>query len=142
MIDKDLVRRKLARLNMYLDQLAPIAAKTYDEYLADEYLRFSAERLIQLVVECASDINNHAVVESGQRPPDDYTSSFIRAADIGLITRELADKIKGAGGMRNIIIHEYMDIDNRKVYEVITREKIDFKEYIKQVDGYLDSLKP
>lgn len=67
MIDKDLVRRKLARLNMYLDQLAPIAAKTFDEY---------------------------------------------------------------------------MDIDDRKVYEAITREKVDFNEYIKQVDGYLDTLEP
>lgn len=80
------------------------------------------------------------MVESGKRPPEDYTSSFIRASEVGLISRVLADKIKGAGGMRNIIVHEYMDIDDEKVYEAIVRERADFKEYIKQVDSFLDSL--
>jgi uncharacterized protein YutE (UPF0331/DUF86 family) len=138
MIDADLIRRKLARLNMYLDKLAPIARKSFNEYLADFYLKSSAERLIQLIVECASDVNNHVVVESGGRPPEDYTSSFVRAAEVGLIKRDLAEKIKGSGGMRNIIVHEYMDIDDEKVYKTLPLAITDYKEYIKQVDAYLD----
>ena len=140
MIDVDLVRRKLARLNMYLDKLTPITKHTFDQYLSDFYLKSSAERLIQLIVECAADINNHVVVEKSQRPPEDYTSSFVRAAEVGLIKRELASKIKGAGGMRNIIVHEYMDIDDEKVYKTLTLAIADFKEYIKQVDDFLDKL--
>ena len=138
MIDADLIRRKLARLNMYLDKLAPIASKSFNEYLADFYHKSSAERLIQLIVECASDVNNHVVVESGQRPPEDYTSSFVRAAEVGLIKRDLAEKIKGSGGMRNIIVHEYMDIDDEKVYKTLPIAVADYKEYIKQADAYLD----
>ena len=76
MIDIELVRRKLSRLNMYLEKLAPISRKTLAEYTADSYLKFSAERLIQLIVEAATDINNHVVVETGNRPPEDYTISF------------------------------------------------------------------
>lgn len=140
MIDRDLIRRKLSRLNMYLDKLQPIIKHTFNEYLSDQYLKFSAERLIQLIVECASDVNNHVVVEKGQRPPEDYTSSFIRASEVGLISRELADRIKGAGGMRNIIVHEYMDIDDEKVYKTLPIAVSDFKEYIKQVDDFLDKL--
>lgn len=137
-MDKDLVRRKLARLNMYIDELAPIAQKSFNEYLSKHYFKFSAERLIQLIVECASDINNHVVVESGKRPPEDYTSSFVRAAEVGLISHELAQKIKGAGGMRNIIVHEYMDIDDEKVYGTLPIAISDFKEYLRQVDAFLD----
>lgn len=140
MIDTDLVRRKLARLNMYLDKLKPIADHTYDEYISDFYMKTSAERLIQLVVECASDINSHVVLESGQRPPEDYTSSFIRAAEVGLINHELANKLKGSGGMRNIIVHEYLDIDDRKIYEILPIAISDYKEYIRQVDNFLDRL--
>ncbi len=140
MIDRDLVRRKLSRMNMYLDKLAPIAAKSFKEYLSDFYLKVSAERLIQLIVECASDINNHVVLELKQRPPEDYASSFIKAAEVGLISRQLADLLKGSGGMRNIIVHEYMEIDDKKVYSVLARAISDFKEYIKQVDRFLDKL--
>ena len=140
MIDPDLVRRKLARLNMYLDKLKPIAEHTFEEYMSDFYMKTSAERLIQLIVECASDINSHVVLESGQRPPEDYTSSFVRAAEAGLITHELADKLKGSGGMRNIIVHEYMDIDDRKIYEILPTAISDYKEYIRQSDDFLDKL--
>ena len=139
-IDMDLIRRKLSRLNMYLDKLEPIVKRTFNEYLSDFYLKSSAERLIQLIVECASDINNHVVVESGKRPPEDYTSSFIRASEAGLIKRDLADRIKGSGGMRNIIVHEYMDIDDEKVFKTLPVALADYKEYISQVDKFLDKF--
>ncbi len=138
MIDADLIRRKLSRLNMYLDKLQPISKKSFKEYLSDAYLKYTAERLIQLIVECASDVNNHVAVETGQRPPEDYTSSFLRASEAGLISRELADRIKGSGGMRNIIVHEYMDIDDEKVYKTLPLALKDYKEYIRQVDQFLD----
>ncbi|MBI5400376.1 DUF86 domain-containing protein [Candidatus Saganbacteria bacterium] len=141
MVDQELVRRKLSRLNMYLDKLEPIIKRSLNEYLSDFYLKSSAERMIQLIVECASDINSHVVVESGNRPPEDYTSSFIRASEVGLIKRDLADRIKGSGGMRNILVHEYMDIDDEKVYKTLPIVLSDYKEYISQVDDYLDNLK-
>ena len=108
MIDIDLIRRKLSRLNMYLERLKPILQKKLEDYKSDFYLKFSTERLIQLIVECASDINNHVVVETENRPPEDYSVSFIKASDVGLISRELAERLKGSAGMRNILVHEYM----------------------------------
>ena len=141
MIDPDLVRRKLSRMTMYLEKLKPIAAKSYEEYISDFYLKTSAERIIQLIVECASDINNHVVLELSERPPEDYTSSFLRAADVGLISRELAERLKGSGGMRNIIVHEYMDIDDLKVYGSFEKAISGFKEYVRQVVAFLESKK-
>ena len=140
MIDQDLVRRKLARLNMYIDKLKPLSELAFTEYISDFYKKTSAERLVQLIVECASDINSHVVLESGQRPPEDYTSSFVRAAEVGLITHELAEKLKGSGGMRNIIVHEYTDIDDKKIYGILPKAISDFREYIRQSDDFLDSL--
>lgn len=136
----DLVRRKLSRLNMYLDRLKPVTELSFSEYSSDFYKKTSAERLIQSIVKCASDINNHVILESGERPPEDYRSSFIRAAEVGLIDHELADRLKGSGGMRNIIVHEYMDVDDKKIYEILPTAVSDFKEYIRQVDDFLDKL--
>jgi len=140
MIDIDLIRRKLSRLNMYLERLKPILQKKLEDYKSDFYLKFSTERLIQLIVECASDINNHVVVETENRPPEDYSVSFIKASDVGLISRELAERLKGSAGMRNILVHEYMDIDDEKVYNAIPLAIKDYREYIKQVEEFLERL--
>jgi uncharacterized protein YutE (UPF0331/DUF86 family) len=138
MIDFDLVRRKLSRMNMYLDKLRPLAAKNYREYCDDFYLKSSAERLVQLVVECATDINNHVVVETGNRPPEDYSVSFLRAADVGLISRSLADRLKGSAGMRNVLVHEYMEIDDSVVHRALPMTIEGFSEYLKQVEEFLE----
>jgi len=140
MVDIDLIRRKLSRLNMYIEELMPISRKGMDEYKKDSYLRFSAERLIQLIVECATDINSHVIVEIGNRPPEDYRSSFINASKTGLISAELSDKLKGSAGMRNILVHDYMEVDDEKVFNVIPTAVKDYKEYIKQVDRFLEKL--
>ncbi|MFH1505265.1 MAG: DUF86 domain-containing protein [Candidatus Omnitrophota bacterium] len=140
MVDVDLIRRKLSRLNMYLEKLKPISKKSFKEYKSDFYLKSSTERLIQLIVECATDVNSHTVVEMNNRPPEDYKSSFIKAAEVGLISRDLAERLKGSGGMRNILVHEYMEIDDEKVYEVIPEAIKDYQEYIKQVDGFIEKL--
>ncbi len=141
MIDVDLVRRKLARLNMYLEKLRPILKKSLKAYKADFYLKSSAERMIQLIVECAIDINNHVVVESNNRPPEDYGASFLQAADTGLISRGLAEKLKGSAGMRNVLVHEYMDIDDEKVHKALPMALKDYKLYIKQVEMFLRKKK-
>lgn len=140
MIDVDLIRRKLSRLNMYLEKLKPISEKTQEEYKSDFYLKFSAERLIQLIVECATDINNHVVVETKNRPPEDYNVSFIKASEVGLISRELAERLKGSGGMRNILVHAYMEIDDEKVYKAIPLALKDYKEYIREVEAFIEKL--
>lgn len=140
MIDIDLIRRKLSRLNMYLEKLNPLSQKSLSEYESDFYLKYSAERLIQLIVECASDINNHVVVETNNRPPEDYSVSFIKASEAGLISRDLAEKLKGSAGMRNILVHEYMEIDDEIVYNAIPMALQYYKEYIKQVEEFVERL--
>jgi len=140
MIDIELVRRKLSRLNMYLEKLKPISQKSFEEYSSEFYLKSSAERLIQLIVERAIDINNHVAVETNNRPPEDYSISFIRASEAGLISGDLAGKLKGSAGMRNILVHEYMDIDDEKVYNALFLAIKDYKEYLKQVEEFIEKL--
>ncbi len=140
MVDVDLVRRKLSRMNIYLEKLKPISKKTLKEYKADSYLKFSAERLIQLIVEAATDINSHVVVETQNRPPEDYSISFTKAAEVNLISKELAEKLKASAGMRNILVHEYMDIDDEKVYSAIALALKGYKEYLKQVEKFIGGI--
>lgn len=140
MIDIDLMRRKLSRLNMYLEKLKPISKKSFKDYTSDFYLKTSTERLIQLIVECASDVNNHVVVETKNRPPEDYSISFIKAAEVGAISMDLANRLKGSGGMRNILVHEYMEINDEKVYRSLPLAIKDFKQYIKEVEKFIEKL--
>ncbi len=40
-------------------------------------------------------------------------------------------------GFRNILVHEYLEIDRRRVYQVLRDDLVDFERFIKAVSKLL-----
>lgn len=139
MVRQDLVRHKLAMLHRYLGELAEHREVSLDEYVQGGMRRRAVERLLQLIVEVAADVNTHLVTELEGMPPADYTDSFTAAARIGAIDAELAARLKPSGGLRNALIHEYGDIDDALVHASIPLALDGFERYIAAVNKWLDS---
>lgn len=95
----------------------------------------SAERNFQLVIELASDINVHIVVEAGAETPDTYRESFKRMAHLKILKDELLPDFIKSANLRNILIHEYdFDEDNFIFYNSV-------KEFIPLYEEYSNSIK-
>lgn len=137
-IDVDVVRRKLRKLDQYLRELEEVRPGSFEAYMRSVPVRRSVERLIQLLVEVANDVNTHVVVGLGHPPPEDYYDGFIRLGELGVISRELATRIAPSAGERNILVHEYEAIDDRIVYESIPRALDDFRAYGRELLEYLE----
>ena len=69
MVRPEVVRRKLAQLHGYLDELGVHRDITLDQYVRRGGPRREVERLLQLIVEVAVDINAHVVTELEGKPP-------------------------------------------------------------------------
>lgn len=50
-------------------------------------------------------------------PAKDYYNSFINLAENSVIDMDLALKIAPSTGLRNILVHEYQNIDNNILYK-------------------------
>lgn len=133
------VSRKLQKLKQYLTELETMRDITLEEYLQDFRHQRVVERLIQLIVDLAVDINTHAVVDAGNPPPADAFSSFLEVAKLGLISRSLAVKLAPSTSERNVIVHEYETIDNSIVYASIDEALKGYRRYLTQVERYLQS---
>ena len=59
MLNRDLLLRKVNSMKEYLLELETFRSVSFGEYKDTINNRRSVERLIQLLVECASDINVH-----------------------------------------------------------------------------------
>ncbi|MGL4501849.1 MAG: type VII toxin-antitoxin system HepT family RNase toxin, partial [Planktothrix sp.] len=99
-----------------------------------------SERLIQLLVEAATDISSYLLVELHQVTPSTYVDSFILAGQNGIITQDLAATLSKSGGMRNRLVHNYDEIKPKIVFSAISRALEEYPIYIRQVNNYLDSL--
>ncbi len=141
MFDPQIVRRKLIKLQEYLAELHELKDVPFTRYSTDFYVQRTAERLIQLIVECAVDINTYLLVEYvGVKPPKDYFTSFVEAGKASIVPDELARTLAPSAGMRNVIVHEYEEIDDVIVHQSISLTLEKYKEYVAAVLDFLKTI--
>ena len=106
MIDDAFVRKKLADLSCYLQDLQRVATHSLDEYTNNLFVKRTGERTIELIVECAVDINNHFILEISSATPSEYFQSFLDMASLSVISGSLAHALAPTAGLRNRLAHE------------------------------------
>jgi uncharacterized protein YutE (UPF0331/DUF86 family) len=139
-IDSEVVLVRLRLIAKYRNTLEEFNSVSFDEYLGDFRQQLIVERLLQLMVEAATDINTYLLVQLHQVSPATYFDSFIEAGRQGIITPKLAAKLAQSAGMRNILVHQYKDIDNRIVFDAIPKALEQYPLYVQQITAYIDSL--
>jgi uncharacterized protein YutE (UPF0331/DUF86 family) len=135
------VLQKLTTLTEYTDRLESIVATTSDEeFEKDLDKRYVAERLMQLIVDCMIDINQHFIKEHKLELPDDLRSTFVILGDHDIIPKELAEKLAPVTGLRNILVHQYEKIDLALFLKSMRENLSDFSEYKKHIIASIDKL--
>lgn len=117
MVDAESVTERLNRLAELVGQLEETGAHGLDAYLRDDVLRAATERRLQLAEQICIDVGAHILSEINARPPGDYAGIFTALADADYLDRHLAARLAAAARQRNLLIHLYLDIDDRKVFE-------------------------
>jgi len=139
-MEQKIIIRPIDLLIKYIDRLKGFEEISLDEYLNNFDIQLITERLIQLIVETASDLNSYLLVKLHQITPESYFDSFIKAGNKGIITKELAAQLAQSTGMRNILVHQYEDINHQLVFTVIPKAVKQYSIYVEQITNYLNSL--
>ena len=142
MLDRLLVERKAQQLAQYLESLKVFEALTLEDYLEDETKHYAIERLMQLIVDEAIDINGHVILASRQPPPKDYYSSFIQLAALGVYPRSFALDLAPTTALRNALVHEYEEVDPHEAYCNIRHFLKLYPRYLKHVLAFLERKSP
>lgn len=138
MVNTVLVRRKLMKLDGYLAELKHLSRYTFEDYCSDFRTKRAVERLLQLLSDVATDINMHIIVDERFPPPPDSFQSFVTLARLEVFPEEFAYQIAPATGERNILVHEYEQIDDRVVYDSISEALELFSRYAGYVQAFLN----
>ncbi|MBU1753426.1 DUF86 domain-containing protein [bacterium] len=109
---------------------------TYREYTDKSIIKRATERLLQLLVEVASDINGIILTIGGKRVPESYYDSFIKVGEAGIISIDLAQKLASTAGLRNRIVHEYGEYKDSIVFQNIKKMYELYMEYLLMCNEY------
>jgi len=131
------IRRRLQKLDEFVSYLKRAQAYSFDEFVSDVEVYSAVERNLQLSVETLTDVASHVVV-------DENLGTFERARDLpdifgehNLIGEEDRETWKSMIGFRNVLVHEYVEIDRRMVYETLQHQLDDIRRLSHVFDQFL-----
>lgn len=141
MIQQEIIKNKLQLLMGYLFEFKEFTEITYVEYNSSNKNKRTVERLIELIVECGSDICGDILSLFNGTTPESYYKSFSLLGEKGIIDKEYSNQLAKYGGLRNRIIHEYGTYKDEIVYSQIKPLYTDFQRFYREIDYYLQSVK-
>lgn len=140
--DPAIVGRRLRMLSDTLGELEQLSDVSAEQLTSEAITRAAAERLIQVVVDLAVDVNSHLVVSITGAAPQTGRESFLEAGRAGIIPEQLAAELAPAAGLRNVLVHRYTEIRVDLVAGAISDVLARFPTYVREVARFLEERAP
>jgi len=137
-LDRETIARRLRKLEENLSLLQELRGIEAAEFLGDPKTRLYAAHLLQTASQCVIDIGSHLVSGLNLGRVDRYSDIPKVLAERGIISPELSRKLKKMVGLRNILVHEYLEVDYGSLYQFIQTELCDFEEFAAAVTKFLE----
>lgn len=139
-IDETLILAKMGKLNQYLKYLNELRKCSLEEFKDDFKISGSAERYLQVAIECVIDIGNEIISSLQLKRPERYRDIPYILAEEGIIPREFAETLASMIGFRDLLVHDYASIDLKLVYEFLQTRPSDFDEFTRHVAKWLKRM--
>jgi len=141
-VDRVLLYRKLEELETYQEQLAEFAGISLNQYRGDWKSQRIVERTLQIMIETCADIAGHVISDGGMRAPKSCADGFTVLGENGVLTDALLDSLVGMAKFRNVVVHQYDEVDAEVVIAILRKHLGTFRQFRDQLLRHLRAGKP
>ena len=128
-LDLEGITSRLRKLDEYTNYLKQLQELSEPDFLGDFRLFGAAERYLQLSIECLLDMGQMIIAGLGLQKPEKHQEVIEILAEAEIVSHDLAERLEGAGGFRNILVHDYLDIDRHIVYRTLQDDLDDIQDF-------------
>jgi len=121
MVDPERLLSILGRVTARLRILEGYADQGPDELLGDRVRLGDLKYTFQTAIEACIDAAQHVVADQGLSVPASNADAFRLLGGAGLLDADLATSLAGAAGFRNVLVHDYVDVDDALVVANLQR---------------------
>jgi uncharacterized protein YutE (UPF0331/DUF86 family) len=123
-------RAKLRDLRRYVDELRVLLATARPDFEDQVEKWRAAERDIQLIVEAGLDLAGIFISLRQGPPPPEYKAVARALVALGIIDRDLAERLAEHAETRNRLVHEYYTLKASDVYRRAPAVVDDFANFV------------
>ena len=137
MIDLQAVHALLQTLSDYTEDLRAYQQLGRDEVVADRNYQSMIRYAMQTAIQCVIDIANHLLTGSDLEQPSDSRSAILGLGRYDILPQDFVQELAGMSGLRNVIMHRYITVDDELIYQFLQRCVTDFEMFSQHIVAYL-----
>ncbi|MBI3626490.1 DUF86 domain-containing protein [Candidatus Uhrbacteria bacterium] len=139
MLNKDFINRKIKMIQEDLIDLEKLAAKTQSQVIKNSLAYGAAERYLEKIITRAIDINQHLLAEmgNGKEKVRTYQDTFLKLSDLNVYPAKFGAAIAPSAGLRNILVHEYDEVDPKKIYNSLGEAVEQYARYCEHILSFI-----
>jgi len=136
-LEREVIEAKLDIIDRNLRFLEEMKTISPDQFI-ESYKDVQASKYSLLeIIEACIDIANYTISVKGFRRAEEYSEMFKVLKEERVIGKELATKLEDMARFRNLLVHRYGEIDNRRVLEIIKHNLKDIEEFEKEIEKFI-----
>jgi len=137
---REAIEERLKELDEILQELAKFRDITWGAFRTSLSQRWIIERGLIAAAPVIFDVADHILAGHFGFYAETYEESLQSLRDRQVISEKLYRRIKGLGGFRNILVHCYLGVDPREVFENFHKGVRAFPLFAQEVLTWLDKV--
>lgn len=133
MVDPKRVQTLLQRLESQGSQLRLLTKSSGEELRSDRVRLSSAKYELVVAVEICIDTAHHIISSEALRAPENFADAFAVLGEVGYLEEPSLSALQDMARFRNPLIHEYVQVDDDRVIEILQTRLDDFDAFIAQI---------
>ncbi len=134
MTNLNVIENKISAARKYLKILEGYKKYSREEIEKNIDIRGAVERYLYLAVQAAIDLAEAVIALKRFRKPTTMAESFVILKEEGMIDEEISEPVIKMVGFRNIIAHDYGEINYDIVYDILHQRLKDIEKFIGMVN--------
>jgi len=133
MVNPGVILRRTEQIEKHLEKLRPFISMSYDTFLKDEVAQDVVEYNLFQIVNHLIDILQHVVVDEEYGFPETAYDAAQILLQREILTQEDVEVFKKMVGFRNVVGHDYINVDKEIVYNILAQEEEDIRSLLTRI---------
>lgn len=133
MVDKSVILSRVEQIDKHLNKLYDFKDLSYDNFIKDWIPQDVVEYNLFQIINHIIDMVEHIVVDDDYGLPSTSYEAIQILFDKGIIDERDLDLLKKMIGFRNVVGHEYININKEIVYNILTKNLPEIKVVVSKI---------
>jgi uncharacterized protein YutE (UPF0331/DUF86 family) len=132
-LDIEKLKLRISEIKESIKEVRQYLAIPEEDFWKDHRNILSIEQLLLRAVEATGGICLHLVARKLQKGVENIAQCFELLGENNLIDKELTKNLVRMARFRNLLVHKYWEIDEKRVYEYAKHNLSDFESFISSI---------